>query len=238
MDIVHWPVYHLRPESVQVNPVPFTRGGGRSLGGITRATRTDRGYWRIGLENIWLPDNDRRRTWSAIRSALGGRAGLCAVPAWSNGTAPYANGVASKPIETTHSDGTTFSDGTGYSQGSIAMQMVSFAPIGAMTATIRILVGDPQPSGIRFSYQHALYETGRILQEISADTWRVELSTAIRAPIPANAWLEADMPTCLCRLVNDSGMDAPLRAPLPDTASVDFVEAVDYWNDAALGLTA
>lgn len=237
-EIIHWPYDLLVPARTQVSTSPFSRSGGRSLGGLERTVRTDRGFHRIVLEDVRLATVDQRRTWGAIDAALGGRPGLIAVPAWSHDTAPYADPDCNRIpplIETTHDDDTFFDDGAGYAQGHIDIEMATFAPLGATVATIRIIAGSLQPSGIRFSYQHALYRTGRVIAQVSSNTWQVELSTAIRMTIPPNAKLEADRPTCLCHLVNDDGMALGFSGFRPDTATVEFVEAVDAWNDWAIG---
>lgn len=238
-DIVHWPYDLLRPEKTRISSAPFSRVGGRSLGGIQRAVRTDRGFWRIRLENVGLRTADMRRTWGAIDTALAGMAGLVAVPAWSHDVAPYADPDCNRVpprIETLHDDDTLFEDDTAYVQGQIDMEMATFAPLGATVVTIRIIAGAPEPSGIRFSYQHALYRTGRIIQQVSENSWQVELATAVRMAIPAGAALEADRPTCLCRLATDDGMALDFSGFRPDTASVEFLEAVDFWTDLASGL--
>lgn len=237
-DIIHWPYKLLVPETATVATVPFSRSGGRSLGGLSRSARSDRGYWRASLSNVFLYSADQRRTWDAIDAALSGSPGLVAVPGWAFETAPFANGVYVKPVELPHGDDTFFDDGTGYSQGQIAIEMASFAPISATVVTIRIIAGDPNPSGIRFGYQYALYKTGRVIEQVAADTWRVEITPSIRAPIPAGAMLEADEPMVLCHLAQDDGMNRTISAPRPDRPSVEFIEAVDFWSDQALlGLT-
>lgn len=239
-DIIHWPYDLLVPERTRVSSSPFSRGGGRSLGGLQRTVRTDRGFWRIRLENIWPRTVEMRRTWGAIDTALGGTSGLIAIPAWSHDVAPYADpacGSAPRPVETEHDDDAFFDDDEPYVQGNVVLEMATFAPIGATVATIRIIAGAAEPSGIRFSYQHALNRTGRILEQVGGNSWRVELATAIRAPIPAGSLLEADRPTCLCHLVNDDGMALDFSGlSAQDLASVEFVEATDYWVDLAMGL--
>lgn len=236
-EIVEWPYDFLVPATADVNPVPFSRSGGRTLGGIERVTRTDRGYWSIRLNDVTMRSDRHRKTWNAIRVALGGRAGLIAVPAWSLGSAPHFLEEVGKRITTKHSDKTPHSDGSPYLQTSIQMEVAAFAPLGSAVATIRIIRGTPEPSGIRFSYNHALYETGRVIEQMEHDIWRVELGTTVRMPIPAGARLEADQPTCLCHLRDDRGMDLGLSNHRIDGASVEFVEAVDYWNDLALEST-
>jgi len=233
VDFIQWPTKLLRPATTLVSPVGFTRSGGRSLGGIERTTRTDRGFWRISLNDVSVWSPAMRRTWNAIRTKAGGRAGTFAVPAWSFDSAPYASGQRERSILTTHADGTTFDDGTSYYQGSIDIQMATFAPLGAAVVTLR-LVHASTAAGIRFSYQHALYETGPIIGQPTETTFQVPVFPAIRQAIPAGATLECDNPTCLAHLVDDRGMDISLNNTEIDTASVEFVEAVDVWNDLAI----
>lgn len=241
VDIVHWPYDLLRPERTRVSSAPYSRAGGRTLGGLQSAVRTDRGFWRIRLENVGLRSADMRRTWGAIDTALAGLPGLIVVPAWSHDVAPYADPDCNRVpplVEALHDDDTPFDDDTPYVQGQIDMEMAAFAPTGATVVTIRIIAGAAEPSGIRFSYQHALYRTGRILQQVSANSWQVELATAVRMAIPAGVKLNADRPSCLCHLASDEGMAVDFSGFSPDTATVEFVEAVDFWNQLALGMVA
>lgn len=233
-DYIHWPTRMLRPQTSIVSQVAFTRSGGRSLGGIERVTRTDKGFWRITLSEVLVWDRAQRRVWNAIRTKLNGRAGLIAVPAWSIDSAPYPSGNFEPLVSVPHDDGTTFDDGTEYGQGSLDIQMATYAPLGATVVTIR-LVRASQATGIRFSYQHALYETGPILNEVAVGVFQVPIFPAVRMAIPAGAQLEADDPTCLCHLVSDSAMDLDLNSNQANQSTVEFVEAVDYWNDLALG---
>jgi hypothetical protein len=235
-DIIIWPHRLLIPESASVTTVPFSRSGGRSLGGVSRTARSDRGFWRASMTNVWLYSMEQRRTWDAIDAALNGTAGLIAVPGWAFETAPHVTDEVPSLVETTHDDDTLFDDDTPYVQGAILMEMATFAPLSATTVTIRIVAGAPDPSGIRFGYQYALYKTGRVIEQVSEDTWRVEITPSIRAPIPADAILEADEPMVLCHLANDTGMNRDITAPRMANPSVEFVEAVDYWSDLAMGL--
>lgn len=111
--------------------------------------------------------------------------------------------------------------------------MATFAPLGATVVTLRLLNASGA-EGVRFSYQHALYETGPQIEQVSPDLYRVPVFPAIRKAIPADAPLEVDNPTCLCRLADDRGMSGLSLSPAEiDTATVEFVEAVDVWNDLA-----
>lgn len=230
---IHWPGSALPPAEVMANLSPFTRSGGRSLGGIERTTRTDRGFWSITLDQVPVWDRGQHRLWNAIRTQLGGRQGLIMVPAWSFKSAPYVTGDYEAEILTTHDDDTSFDDGSLYSQGSIDIQMASFAPLGSTVVTIRVILA-ATVAGIRFSYQGALYETGPILAQPTEATFQVPVFPAIRMAIPAGADLEVNEPTCLCRLTDDRGMDISEGITPLLRKSVQFVEAVDYWNTLAL----
>lgn len=238
VDIIHWPAGLLTPQSSPFDVSAFSRSGGRTLGGISRSVRTDRGFWQGSLNSIVFrrgSQSAQARTWNAIRTALGGSVGLIAVPVcatrlWASvGFSDFA------PLLTPHDDDTPFDDGTLYSQGSIDIEMASYAPLGSTVVQLR-LVHAPTVSGIRFSYQHAMYETGRVISQTSETVFQVEITPAIRMPIPADAKLEADMPTVLCRLASDGEMAIEFPAGGMPRPSVNFVEAVDFWNDVALGL--
>lgn len=233
-NIVVWPGQLLRPGAIEPNPVPFSRTPGRSLGGIGRSTRTDNGYWEIGLMGVALRDTETRRWWNAIRTTLGGKPGLAIVPVYSKDTAPYASGSEEPVILTSHSDGAPFSDGGLYSQGAITIATVGATAIGATSIKMQIATGLPDLSGVRFSFQHALYETGFAGEPIDG-VWEVPIFPSIRAPIPDDAALEFDDPTCLVHLKDDRGMDVAMSAGGVDFRNVYFEEAVDYWNDLAMG---
>ncbi|RWC47954.1 MAG: hypothetical protein EOS55_13900 [Mesorhizobium sp.] len=233
MSIIVWPYDLLPANAIAPNPSAFSRGGGRSLGGIERKTRTDRGFWKITLTNIPVFSTAQRRTWSAIRTSLAGAAGLIAVPVWSYGTAPYVSGEREPSVLTPHDDDTPFDDDTLYEQGAILITMASAVAIGATVVQLRIVEAAPNLVGIRFSYQHALYETGPALN-IVGDVWTVPVFPMIRAPIPAGAELECDMPTCLVHLADDNAMDLEFNVEELSRASVSFIEAVDYWSDLAV----
>jgi hypothetical protein len=235
-DIVFWPRELLKPAKVLVTPAPFTRSAGRTLGGVMRATRTDLGYWKISLQDIRLAAGARRQTWNAIATALGGRAGVCAVPIFPLDSAPYASGARETAPLTTHSDRSTFSDGSRYRQGAITVQMSSPAAIGDTSVTLEA-VNAGNLAGIYFSYQHALYRTGPATS-IDGSDWTMPVFPAIRSAIPTGATLESDAPTCAVHLADDSGMPEPTDKSQIDTVSVDFVEACDYWTDLALGLVS
>jgi hypothetical protein len=229
----HWPTGLLVPAKAIASPVAFTRSGGRSLGGIDRNVRSDRGFWRISLNDVSVRSPDMRRTWNAIRTQLGGKVGLVVVPVWSFDSAPYASGHRESSILSSFDDGSTFDDGSEFYQGAIDIEMANYAPLGSTIVTLR-QISASGVSGIRFSYQHALYETGPIIAQPSETTFQVSVFPAIRQAIPAAASLECDNPTCLAHLADDRGMDLMLSNTEIDNASVEFVEAVDYWNDRAI----
>lgn len=240
VDFIHWPASLLTPLSSPFDPRPFSRMSPRSLGGVGRSTRTDRGFWTGSYNSIIFrrgPQFAQRRVWNAIRTALGGMPGLIVVPVCASHVWAAEGFKDFASVITTHDDDTTFDDDTGYSQGVIDIQMASYAPLGATIVTLR-LVNAPTASGIRFSYQHAMYETGRILAQTSEDTFQVEVFPAIRMPIPAAAQLNADRPTVLCHLASDTEMDIEFPAANMPRPSVSFVEAVDYWNSLAIGEVA
>lgn len=236
IDFIHWPADLLPAQSSPFNPVPFSRSGGRSLGGIARHTRTDKGFWIGSLNGIAFRRGrqfEQAREWNKIRTFLNGQAGLIAVPVCSTRLfAAPPTWTDFSPNLLPHDDDTTFDDGTEYYEGRVEIRMAVYAAIGATTAVLR-RVNAPTVEGIRFSYQHALYETGAAIEQVGIDEYRVPIFPAIRAAIPGGSWLEAERPTVLCRLASDSEMDIefpPGNMPRP---SVDFVEAVDVWNEIA-----
>lgn len=232
-DFIHWPTNDLKPASAMASQVAFSRSGGRSLGGVERVIKTDKGFWRIALNDVSVRTPQKRRQWNAIRTVLNGRAGVVAVPCWSIDSAPYVDECEREPpLILPHDDGTYFDDGTGYYEGALRVFTASYAALGATTISLRIERA-LTVEGIRFSYQHALYETGPIIEQVGIDEYQVPIFPAIRRAIPGGSWLEVDNPTCLCHLAEDRGMDLNLSSTLDDTASVEFVEAVDVWNDIA-----
>jgi hypothetical protein len=227
---VYWPE-SLVPQAMAPNPVAMTRGGARSLGGVERVARTDVGFWSIAYRRVPLTGPGKHRLWNALRTSIGGRAGLVVVPVWQLDLAPWPDGGAGVTT-VPHSDGSLHSDGAPYVQGSIDITAESAAAIGATSIVLRINHAEAALYGIRFSYDNALYETG-LPTGVSGDLWTVPIFPAVRAAIPAGAQLEVDNPTCLCRLASDRAMDNERdtgRVSFPDVA---FVEAVDYWSDLA-----
>ncbi|PKA40455.1 hypothetical protein CWR43_28170 [Rhizobium sullae] len=233
MAIIQWPLCVLRPQSVSANLVPYTRSGGRTLGGVEPATRTDLGFWSVEYSGVVMRNKTRAswQTWSAIRQKLGGKSGLIAVPVRSSLSAPYVSGHFEPVIDTEHDDDTLFDDDTPYVQGAISVVTDGVTAVGATSIKLRIINADDNLVGTRFSYNHALYETGPVT-EIDGDIWTVPISPSVRGLIPAGADLEFDQPTCLCHLVEDRGMDVDQNAISKQAApSVSFVEAVDYWSN-------
>jgi hypothetical protein len=233
-NIITWPHALLTPERCAPNLNPFTRSGGRSLGGVQPTVRTDVGFWSVDLENVAVHTREQRQTWIAIRQRLGGRAGLVAVPAWSFDAAPYVSGVREEEAETDHSDDSPFDDGTPYVQGAISVVSQGVTPIGATVMRLRIIHAAANLAGVRFSFNHALYETGPVTS-IVGDVWELPISPSARELIPSGANLEFDRPTCLCRLADDRGMDGGINSNHFEQRTVGFVEANDYWNGLAIG---
>ena len=230
--IIVWPLCVLRPQSASANLVPFSRSGGRTLGGVEPSTRTDLGYWAIDYTNVIMSNKNRDqwKTWHAIRQKLAGRPGLIAVRVRSSLSAPYASGKFEPVVESEHSDDSLFDDDTPYTQGAISVVTDGVTPVGATSIRLRIINAAQDLVGVRFSYNHALYETGPVTS-IDGDIWAVPISPSVRELIPAGADLEFDQPTCLCHLAEDRGMDIDQNAITKfSQPSVSFVEAVDYWN--------
>jgi hypothetical protein len=231
-DAIEWPRM-LCPRECSPNPVPFTRSGGRSLGGVKKSVRTDLGYWSIAYVDVALVSPGHLRTWNAIRVGLSGESGLVIVPIWTKFIAPLPVGETLLEIETTHSDGTPFSDGSLYSQGTIKVYSDGVTEIGATFINLRIENALPNLSGVWFSYNHALYETGPA-SSISGDTWGVRIFPSVREQIPDGAELNFSTPTCLCHLASDREMDTVISKDPAIIRNVSFVEATDYWNEQAV----
>jgi len=190
------------------------------------------GHWRIDLKDVELDTIAHRRTWDAIDTILGGSSGQIAVPAWALDTAPYASGAEESDILVSHSDGTPFSDGSLYEQSPISIVSSGTTVIGATEISMTIINGFADLSGVRFSYNHALYKTGQVTS-ISGDTWTVRVSPSIRAQIPTGSDLEFHRPTCLCNLLEDTGMRRAANSQRFERRTVSFVEDTKYWSDMA-----
>lgn len=241
MALLSWPLCVLNPPRTSADPVAFTRGGGKSINGIERTVRTDRGFWEITLSEITIRSQAQKQTWNAIRTGLGGRAGLIAVVVKSWDSAPYISQptythgapIFERRFRTPHGDDLTpFSDGSLHSQGAVDIEVAEAVNIGAVVIKLRAIRAAPKLSGIRFSYNHAMYETGPAL-DVTGDVWTLPIFPSIRAPIPVDVGVEVEEPTCLCHLAEDRGMDLPEGQRLWENVSVTFTEAVDHWNDIA-----
>ncbi len=234
-DIVIWPRDLLIPKECRPNLVPFTRTGGRSLGGVMPTVRTDLGFWSIELNGLLLETRAKMRTFEAIKDMLGGSAGSVAVPIYAFDRAPYVDGIYLPPATVPHDDETPFDDGAEYQQGQISIISVGLTPLGATTIRLSVLQGDTNLDGVFFSYNHALYRTGRIIEQ-DGSVVTMKISPTVREVIPDGAALEFDQPTCLCTLADDRGMDNGSNINGYDLVSVTFSEDTDYWNQLALGL--
>jgi hypothetical protein len=231
-DPLIWPSF-LAPAQILANPVPFSRSGGVSLGGLERTTRTDRGWWMIDYKSVALYTVARRRIWNAFRVSLSGASGSFVIPVWSFDTSPWAAGTVEGKSLTPHSDDSPFDDESLYEQPTIIVTMGVAAALGDTSVTLRIGYGIDELTGTRFSYNHALYELG-IPTAVVDDLWTMPVFPAIRAAIPIDAALEFDLPTCRVRLASDREMDVSLTAGGFDRADVSFREDTAFWNDAAI----
>ncbi|TCU25282.1 hypothetical protein [Rhizobium laguerreae] len=233
-DIIEWPGDLLVPGECRPNLVPFTRSGGRSLGGVQPSVRTDLGYWSIEYHDVPLYGADRMRTFEAIKDILSGSSGRIAVPIYAPDRAPFVDGIPAIPEVLPHDDDTFFDDDTGYLQGGISIVSQGVTPIGVTVMQLRIIEGDAALSGTLFSFNHALYRIGQVI-EVAGDMQTVRISPTVRELIPDGADLEFDRPTCLCNLVDDRGMDNGSNMIGYESVSVNFNEDTNYWNLLALG---
>lgn len=200
-----WPT-SLRPAQIMVNPVAFTRSGGRSLGGIERVTRTDRGWWEIAYKGIPLTSAARRQLWTSTRASLNGMATSIAVPALSFDV----NGAES----------------------GIVVRTAAAASLGDTSIVLELVSGITNLAGVRFSYNHALYETG-VVTSVAGAEWTLPIFPALRADIADATALEFNAPTCLVRLASDREMDISFSVGNVDKVDVAFVEDTEYWNTLA-----
>ena len=207
----------------------MSRTGGRTLGGVERATQTDTGYWQAEIEFL-IRDRNAWKVWKAIETELNGRTGVVAILMNEKHSAPYVGGIESRPVITNHSDGTSFSDGAGYRTRSIDLKMGSAAPVGSTVVTLEAVNAGDDLTGVTFSYQYAAYETGSLISK-SGDLWQMRVFPPIRQAIPAGADLECDDPMCLMHLMTDTGMDAEQSPDPLAKKTVHFNEAVDFWAD-------
>jgi len=184
MAVIVWPEKLLSPLECRAYLVPFTRSGGRTLGGVKPSTRTDLGHWRIDIIGVPMHGQDKRRTWDAISAYLGGSSGRIAVPAWAMDSAPYASSKEEPLIQVPHSDGSTFSDGSQYQQNAISVVSIGTTAIGATVMSMRLINGAADLAGVRFSYNHALYQTGQVVS-VEDEVWTVFITPSVRELIPA-----------------------------------------------------
>ena len=232
-EILVWPAAILKPAYVAADVVAFSRSGGRTLGGLERVTRTDRGYWSIAYRGVSLGKTAQRRLWNAVGTHAGGMAGLLAVPVWSYDSAPWpANSVPGLYLPVPLA-GASFGYGSQYVQPAIAVEAVADVPLGATSLSLRAIDGIDDLAGVRFSYRHALYKTG-IPTSVDGNVWTLPVTPPVRAPIPAGAALEFSLPTCLVRLASDREMDVNFSVNKIDKRDVAFVEAADYWSALAV----
>ncbi|MFN3833727.1 MAG: hypothetical protein ACK4SQ_15995 [Allorhizobium sp.] len=235
-EILEWPRDLLVPRACKPNVVPFTRSGGRTLGGVKPSVRTDLGFWKIELADIVISTRQQQRAFEAIKGLMSGSAGQIAVPVYAPKRAPYEDGVYAETVVLSHDDDSLFDDGAGYSQGQISAVSVGSTPLGATVIRIRMIKGDSDLVGTLFSYNHALYTVHQLV-EVDGDVHTVRISPTVRELIPSGSDLEFDEPTCLCNLSDDSVMDDGENFQGYQMVSVSFVEDTDSWSRQALGLT-
>ncbi|EPE95708.1 hypothetical protein [Rhizobium grahamii] len=234
-DMIVWPRDLLIPKECRPNIVPFTRTGGRSLGGVQPSIRTDLGFWTVELNSVLLDTPARLKTFEAIKDFLSGSAGRVAVPVYAFKRAPYETGAYEPPVEVPHDDNATLEDGTEYLQGAISAISVGTTAIGSTTIKIRVIKGGDDITGALFSVNHALYRIGQTLDR-TGDVFTVKISPTIRELIPDGADLDFDQPTCLCNLSEDTGMNSGENIEGYEFVSLSFTEDTNYWSLLALGL--
>ena len=233
-NFIHWPfeLFETRGKPA-FHQRPFTRSGGATLGGRELVTQTDLGFWRAVLPNIMVKSNDmhHEEAWNAIQVALQGRAGLVIVPAYYTGSRLQQLAKTQSALAT-HADGSTFSDGTRYSSEPPLVQMEEEAQIGATVVKLRALRDDVRLAGIKYSYFHALYQTGPLISK-AGQIVQVPIFPATRARIPAGSILTVKEPTCLMHLASDNEMDIVHGVNPITIKTLNFVEAIDYWDKVA-----
>src|SRR5690606_9659278 len=144
---------------------------------------------------LWVKRRDQWQWWSAIRSTLAGKVGLVAVRAPSSLMAPYQSGAFERDAIVPNANGSIFFEGPPLQPEPVpytrsAVQIVADDPvaIGDTTIKIRVNTGGPNLYGIRFSYEHALYETGIGDGPVGA-VWELPITPSARAAIPDGAVL-------------------------------------------------
>lgn len=235
VEILVWPHDLLIPKVMVADVVPFTRSGGRTLGGLKPAYATDLGFWRVDYSGILLHRAEQKRTWDAIATYLKGSSGRIAVPVWSIDSAPYSVGLEAEDTQVLHSNGQPFSNGMGYSRSAISIISNGITGIGATVMSMRIVDGEADIAGTRFSYNHAAYKVGQILAT-EGDTVTVSITPSVAALIPHEADLEFTNPTCICNLLSDTGMKRGMRYDRIEEMSLSFVEDTKFWSDLAEGV--
>lgn len=232
--VIHWPhqLFEMKGKPA-FHQCSFTRTGGRTLSGRELVTQTDLGFWRATFANIMVMANNLRHeeAWNAIRVALQGRAGLVIVPAFHVGSRVQLLARSQEGL-TNFSDGTTFSDGSSYFSEPALVRMEEEAQIGATVVKLRALKPGLSLTGMRYSYLHALYETGPVIER-QGDVVQVPIFPATRARIPAGSLLNITMPTCLMHLTTDREMDLSHGVSPVTLKTINFVEAIDYWDRIA-----
>ncbi len=176
-------------------------------------------------------DLKHEETWNAIRVALQGRSGLVVVPAYHAGSR-LQKLAKSQRCFAGYSDGSTFSDGSSYKGQPALLRMDEPAQIGSTVLKLCTLKKGLNLSGIKFSYFHALYETGPLIKQ-SGNVVQIPVFPAVRAHIPAGAVLNVSEPTCLMHLASDNEMDLAQGFSPTTKTTLNFVEAVDFWDEVA-----
>ncbi|WP_153042428.1 hypothetical protein [Pseudovibrio sp. W64] len=233
-NVIHWPHSLFASQGKPTfQKRPFSRSGGMTLGGRELVTQTDLGFWRAMIPNIVLRRRDLRHeeAWNGVEVALQGQVGLVIVSV-SHVTSQVQKLAKQARAYVPHADGTEFSDGTSYESEPAFVQLEEEANLGATVLKLRGLQSGLRLSGIYFSYLHALYMTGPII-EADGDVVRVPIFPAIRAKIPAGALLNVAEPSCLMKLASDNELDLNFGSSCFITKTVHFVEAIDYWDKAS-----
>ena len=229
-NILQWPKSILRWRECGFVPHYMARSGGQALNSYERTTRTDRGYWIASFGPVVVETVDQWRLWQSIDIELGGRPGLVLMPAY-NIAAPYKAGFKA-PETVLHDDETSFEDGTAYEGQEIVLEVAKEVAIGATTITLKIINSGPDLTGIRFSYNYALYQTGAVIDQ-SGNLVTLRIFPAARTLIPKGAQPNCDKPVCLMHLKTDAEMQIAKPMQGPALPSLNLVEALDYFNDLA-----
>ncbi|WP_152986629.1 hypothetical protein [Pseudovibrio sp. POLY-S9] len=230
-NVIHWPHSLFASQGKpSFQKRPFSRSGGMTLGGRELVTQTDLGFWRARIPNIVLRRRDLRHeeAWNAIEVALHGQVGLVIVSVSHVGSQVQKLAKQARSY-VPHADETGFSDDTFYASEPALVQLEEQATLGSTVLKLRGLQSGLRLSGIHFSYLHALYNTGPIIETVG-DVVRVPIFPAIRAPIPAGTLLNVTEPSCLMKLASDNEMNLDFSSSSFTRKTVNFVEAIDYWD--------